>query len=359
MVLSSLSTCNFRNLKDDETDLKAKNVYLVGINGQGKTNFLEALYFSNYASSFRGVKDSDIISLNKKDFSVRLKLCNSIIENILIKIENNKKTILIDNKKIDSRKDLLSIMSCIIFCHEDMEFITGSPEKRRWFFDQNISLYNSEYLEDLQRYKKVLKSRNIILKEIKQGSSSDTLNILDPQLAEYGLRIINQRIKETEYFSEIFNRIYNKVAEIYNINITYKKSWTSDSVEEITSYLLANRERDVFFGSTLSGPHRDKYCFNKNKSEFSENASTGQKRLFALLLRVAQASRYTKMTGKNPILLLDDVLLELDGEKRIKFLNNLPEYEQAFFTFLPEEPYQKYKDDKTKIYYVNDGILSE
>ncbi|MDR2746499.1 MAG: DNA replication/repair protein RecF, partial [Treponema sp.] len=86
-------------------------------------------------------------------------------------------------------------------------------------------------------------------------------------------------------------------------------------------------------------------------------ASTGQRRLLALLLRIAQARRFSETTGRNPVLLLDDVLLELDPEKRRKFLSILPDYDQAFYTFLPEEPYERYRKSDTVVYYVSDGAL--
>jgi DNA replication and repair protein RecF len=91
--------------------------------------------------------------------------------------------------------------------------------------------------------------------------------------------------------------------------------------------------------------------------DFAGNASTGQRRLLALLLRVAQALRFSDMTGKKPILLLDDVLLEMDGEKRRRFLSALPCCDQAFFTFLPEEPFQHYRDTDTMVYYVKNGQI--
>ena len=92
-------------------------------------------------------------------------------------------------------------------------------------------------------------------------------------------------------------------------------------------------------------------------TDFSGCASTGQRRLLALLLRVAQARRYSLTSGRNPILLLDDVLLEMDGEKRRRFLLALPCHEQAFFTFLPDEPYQRYRSEDTLVYYVRDGRI--
>jgi len=114
----------------------------------------------------------------------------------------------------------------------------------------------------------------------------------------------------------------------------------------------------LLFGVSSSGPHRDRYQFIRKGYDFAEKASTGQKRLLALLLRVAQAKRYNAVLGRKPVLLLDDVLLELDPEKRKRFIHVLPEYDQAFFTILPEEPYQRYKDAGAIVYNVHNGILS-
>jgi DNA replication and repair protein RecF len=110
-------------------------------------------------------------------------------------------------------------------------------------------------------------------------------------------------------------------------------------------------------GVSLSGPHRDHYLFTRSGEDFSQKASTGQRRLLALLLRIAQSVFFTDKTGKKPVLLLDDVLLELDGEKRRKFLLVMPEYEQAFYTFLPGEPYETYRKADTIVYYMKSGQI--
>jgi DNA replication and repair protein RecF len=125
------------------------------------------------------------------------------------------------------------------------------------------------------------------------------------------------------------------------------------------TFLEERREQERLMGVSLSGPHRDRYVFTRHGVEFAVKASTGQRRLLALLLRIAQARRFSLMTGKNPVLLLDDVLLELDPEKRRKFLAIMPEYDQAFYTFLPEEPYERYRKSDTLVYRVEDGDISQ
>jgi DNA replication and repair protein RecF len=111
-------------------------------------------------------------------------------------------------------------------------------------------------------------------------------------------------------------------------------------------------------GTSLSGPHRDRYVFTCRGAEFTAKASTGQRRLLALLLRIAEARRFSQMTGSNPVLLLDDVLLELDPEKRRRLLGVMPSYEQAFYTFLPEEQIDRYRKSDTLIYSVAMGNVT-
>ncbi|MDR0323661.1 MAG: DNA replication and repair protein RecF [Treponema sp.] len=369
MFFSFLRTTAFRNLADAEIFTGAKNVFLVGENGQGKTNFLEALYFCAYASSFRAVRDSEIarnsgLTSGEKDFSAEVKIERSANSSILVKHEKGKKSITINGKHTDDRKDLLSIAPSIVFCHEDMEFVSGSPERRRWFFDQTLSLYDPVYLEDLRRYRRVLKSRNAVLKEYAQNrgknSVEQVLDALDPQFAMYGQKLMEKREIASKEFSGVFEPLYKEVSGIAGITVQYIHSWKTE--QDPLSFLQKRRPADMAAGLSLSGPHRDRYVFAHKGTEFAGKASTGQRRLLALLLRTAQTCRFSQMTNLNPVLLLDDVLLEMDGEKRQRFLAVLPACDQAFYAFLPEEPYQRYlqqnSPEDTLIYKVNAGMLS-
>ncbi|GHV62739.1 DNA replication and repair protein RecF [Spirochaetia bacterium] len=364
MLFESLRTASFRNLADAEVYTGGKDVFLVGENGQGKTNFLEALYFSSYASSFRGVKDGELARTGEKDYSAAVKIKDAdegfvSHDQVLVKYEGGKKTVHIDGKRVEDRKELLSVVPCIVFCHEDMEFVAGSPERRRWFFDQSLSLYDPVYLDDLRRYRRVLKTRNAVLRDHPApGAAAELLDVLDPQIASYGLKLMEKRIDAARLFSALFGPLYEDVSGIGEIAVRYAPSWKKDTQEGIAGFLLERRELDMAAGVSLSGPHRDRYIFTRSGAEFAGKASTGQRRLLALLLRVAQARRFSEMTGKNPVLLLDDVLLEMDGEKRRKFLSIMPAYDQAFYTFLPEEPYERYRKSDTLVYYMKAGGVS-
>jgi DNA replication and repair protein RecF len=200
------------------------------------------------------------------------------------------------------------------------------------------------------------------------GNAESLLDAFYIQFVQYGTRLMEKRQDAVRRFSDIFGPLYRDVSGIDGITVQYVPSWKTPedrledglcaNFDEAFAALAKRRAADLGAGISLSGPHRDRYVFSRNNAEFTGKASTGQRRLLALLLRVAQARRFSEMTGKNPLLLLDDVLLEMDGEKRQKFLSVMPEYNQAFYTFLPEEPFQRYRKDDTLVYTVNGGVLS-
>jgi DNA replication and repair protein RecF len=353
MPFASMRMVGFRNLQDGEFQTDAPEIFLVGENGQGKTNFLEAVYFCSFASSFRGAKDTELIRTGEKSCSVAAILRDSVCDRIFVSVEEGKKTVSLDGKKILDRAKLLDIVPSVVFCHEDMEFVAGPPERRRWFFDQSLSLYDSLYLEDLQKYRKILRTRNMLLKNRDLGM----MDVIDPQIATYGIEVMKKRNEAAKTFSDAFGPLYETVSGISGVSVRYSSSWKGESMDDVVQGLESRRETDLAFGTSMSGPHRDRYTFVQAGVEFARRASTGQRRLLALLLRAAQAQRYSLASGKRPVLLLDDVLLELDPEKRRRFLETLPEYDQAFFTFLPGEPYERYQKGSTAVYHVEGGLV--
>ena len=356
MRVTCLRTAAFRNLDDTEINTAGKDIFLIGENGQGKTNLLEALYFCSYGSSFRGVRDRDMVRNGEKNCSATVSLEGSVYSTVCVAYKDEKKIISLDGKRLEDRKDLLSVAPSIVFCHEDIDFVSGTPERRRWFFDQTRSLWDLLYLDDLRNYRHVLKSRNSLLRAgTASGETGAMLDAVDPQLGWYGLELIKRREETADDFSRVFEPLYREVSGISGIGVRYLPSWKEDQLQGIIGLLSERRESDLRMGITLSGPHRDRYLFTREGEEFSGKASTGQRRLLALLLRIAQIKVFTEKTGKRPVLLLDDVLLELDGEKRRKFLSVMPEYDQAFYTFLPGEPYTRYRKSDTLVYYMDAG----
>ena len=353
---------NFRNLKNDTIDLSNREVYFVGENGQGKSNILESLYYASYGISFRTHVDAQIVKKGEKDFSVNsmYKKGEDDVQKVSVIFENNKKRIEKNGRKIQDRKELINTIPCILFCHDDLRFATGEPEARRFFIDQSLTLYDSTYIDDLRNYKKILKSRNLILK----NHQYDMLDVYDSQLAQYGLIIQEKRKKAIFLFNQIFGKVFAEITGIEGLSINYHPSWKEQDLDgqkifpasqDILNLLLSQRDRDKNLETSLSGPHRDRIDFVMNHHLFIPTASTGQCRLISLLLRVAQSIYYTRATGLRPVLLMDDVLLELDPDKRAKLTAMLPDYDQLFCTFLPGEPYERYMHDTTKVYKIKGG----
>ncbi|MCF0126521.1 MAG: DNA replication/repair protein RecF [Clostridia bacterium] len=366
MPFLTVNFYNYRNLKNTRIDLAGREVYFVGENGQGKSNLLESLYFTSYGISFRTHTDSQIIRNGEKSFSLSAlyKKSENDTQQVRIIFENNKKRIEKNGKKINDRKELINTIPCILFCHDDLRFATGDPEDKRFFIDQSLTLFDSLYIDDLRNYKKILKSRNIILKEHKY----ELLEVYDQQLVNFGLIIQAKRKKAIFQFNQIFSKLYEDISGITNLKISYEPSWKeiteglalrTPGFDEVIIQLKNKQEADKSMETTLSGPHRDKINFVKDGNLFVPTASTGQCRLISLILRVAQAIFYTQVTGMKPVLLMDDVLLELDPAKRTKLTALLPDYDQLFCTFLPGEPYENYMKPSTQIFFVENGEWKE
>ncbi|MCI5522730.1 MAG: DNA replication and repair protein RecF [Spirochaetia bacterium] len=358
MPFLKISPVNFRNLNNETIDLSAKEVFFTGENGQGKSNLLEALYYSSYGSSFRTHNDNELIKNGENSMSVRsmFREESGSTHMTAIVISNKTKKIEKDGKTLYDRKDLINTMPCVLYNHDDLDFVIGSPERKRFFIDQTLSMHDVMYIDTTRRYKRVLKNRNISLKEKKYS----LLESYDIQLVQYGLEIQQKRKTSIFQFNEIFGKLYENVTGIDGVKINYVPSWQSEnpnipSVNGVLDEILKKREAEKIMCTTMSGPHRDRINFIRKGVPFVPKASTGQRRLIALILRTAQAIFYHQVTNKKPVLLMDDVLLELDPDKRQKVTSLLPEYDQLFCTFLNGEPYERYKKSSTKVYKIEKG----
>jgi DNA replication and repair protein RecF len=358
-MLDTITTYKFRNLFDASTDVRAHRVFLVGENGQGKTNFLDVIYSLCYGTSFRGATDAEAAHRGETEWSLSASIrhtAEDLPSKLQVTYKTGKKTVFYDEKAIPDRKEMIERNPAIVFCPADMDFAQGEPERRRFFLDQTASLVSPVYLDTLRAYRKVLKIRNISLKEHRL----DILEVLDEQLVELGTVLRDRRAELLREFDPVFSERYEKVSLLgHRVGLVYRPSWGLENDHDAVIALLKKRRDDeLSLGITLSGPHRDRVRFVSEEGDFSATASTGQLRLLALTLRIAQAEFCVERTAHPPVLLLDDALLELDPDKRRRFMDILPRHEQAFFTFLPGEPYESYSDSKTMIYWVQNGRFS-
>ena len=358
MRFKGISINEFRNISSAFVDTDAEDVVLIGTNGQGKTSFLEAVYMLCYGSSFRTQHLREAVRHGHDGFSIKARFEDEHgdIEEILTSFSEGRRRISIDGNEIRDRKDLIYHFPCIAFIHEDISFIKGEPEERRRFFDQMMSLHSPFFFDDLRSYRTILMQRNAAVKTCDKG----IVSLYDKRLASYGLEIMKARAEAVYGFNLIFPSLFRKVSGLdMELEIRYQPSWAGlSSVEEIEEYLIQNTDRDMILKTTTSGIHRDRFTVMSPLGPFSSIGSTGQIRLCSIIFRIAESEYFRKMTGKKPILLIDDVLLELDDEKRAAILSELGSYSQAFYTFLPRESYFG-GDDHAMYYHVEGGVIGE
>lgn len=358
MKFKNIEFYNFRNIKCGLLDTSALDIVLLGINGQGKTNILEAIYLLCYGTSFRTKNLKDLITHDKKEMRVSAEIESDkfLYSKIDFIYKDGNKKILLDDKVIKDRKELIYNFPCIIYSHEDIDYIKGEPENRRNFFDQMITLYNPIYLDSLRRYYSVLKQRNAAIK----NNEISLLQFYNFKLASFGLDIMNEREAILKQFNLLYPELYKKISDTdHEINIKYKANWKDNNIDEIIKELESNLEKDIKLQTTSSGIHRDKFLIYDKFGPFINTGSTGQIRLASLLLRIAEGVFFNSKTNKKLILLIDDVLLELDNFKRARFLNELMNYDQAFYTFLPEEKYFDVMKTDHIIYNMKNGSWNE
>ncbi|MFQ3619783.1 MAG: DNA replication and repair protein RecF [Spirochaetales bacterium] len=362
MGFSALRFYHFRNLEDQTLTWDSKEIFLVGENGQGKTNVLEALYCMSYGKSFRGKKDTDLIRRGESEALVEGSYTSEEQEGFSLRfyIGENKgetqKKITLEGKELKDRLELVGSIPTILFVPEDIQYIIGSPEAQRTFFNQTCILSKPSFLRVWKGYVSLLKHRNAVLKK----GNRELLGVYDEELVRLGLEVQRERTQVLSAFAPVFSSVFSEVSQIVQpVALRYLPSWKEEDPKHILRTLNLRQELDLRFGITTTGPHRDRFLFLFGDGEFVTTASNGQIRLASLVLRIAQALFYTERTGRKPILLIDDVLLEMDYARRRRFFSVLPAYEQAIFTFLPDEPYKAYQQPNTRVYTVKRGRVEE
>ena len=356
MSFRSVTFYNFRNIRNGTVRFPSREIFLVGNNGQGKTNILESLYILSYGSSFKRKSEqvfkkygTDSCSLTGK-FNIEEDEDNEI----RFKEEKNRQ-ILLNGNPLKDRKEMIRLNPVVLFSHEDFHIITGEPDLRRKYIDQIICFYHCEYIDLKRRYKLILNQRNTLLKE----KNYPLLDIYDRQLSQTAFSVFRFREEQVKKINGMFSEIYKDITgQRKDIELVYRSSLKGKTEEEQLKEIRGARNDDIRFLTTSKGPHRDNFVFVSEKKDFSKTASTGQKRILSLILKLIQ-TEFLKEAGIRPILLLDDVILEVDGEKRKRFLKRLNFYDQIFFTFLPEENYSDYMKKETTVLFVEGGEISE
>ena len=324
MIIKSIELCNFRNYEREEFHFHEGTNVLYGDNAQGKTNVLEAIFVGGTTKSHKGSKDADMIMKGREEAHLRYFVeKNDCTYKVEIHMRKGRtKGIAIDGLPIGSSKELMGLCNIIFFSPEDLGIIKDGPEQRRRFMDMELCQINKAYLYYLTQYKKILKQRNALLKQIKQKQDlKETLEIWDNQLVENGSKLIEIREQFVEEVADIMKEKHrNLTGGQEDIEVKYKPNCTA---KDFSRQLFMEGDRDVLLGTTTVGPHRDDIQFFINGQEVKVYRSQGQKRTAALSLKMAEIEIVEKIIGEKPILLLDDVLSELDRSRQNYLLENI------------------------------------
>ncbi len=358
MRIKEVSLQSFRNLEELHIVPAAGINVIYGENAQGKTNFLEALYFCAMGRSLRGKSEQQLIGFDAQESHIRTLLeSGKRQERIDVHLKRNeKKGIAINGIPVRKLEELFGTMYAVIFSPEDLSLIKDGPAERRRFLDMELCQLNKVYSFDLQKYHHILKQRNNLLKQMqKNPEAGEMLPMWDRQLAQYAERVTDARKR---FLAQMDKIAAEKLSALTggrdSLQTVYKPSCETGM---FLQKLERNRERDIFFGATQSGPHKDDIFFAVNGKEVKTYGSQGQQRTAALAARLAEIDLIREETGEEPILLLDDVFSELD-ENRQRFLLESIHGLQAFITCTGiEDSIKKYISAKN-LFYVEKGQIT-
>lgn len=335
MKLLHIKAANYRNYRSIDIDIDQTGKYFIikANNGSGKTNLLELIYYFTYLKSFRSTADSDLILHSQRMFAIQIKYeDNGITDTISVSYDGNKKKITCNDKKINRLSELFSRFISIIFSASDIDIITGSPITRRNFFNMFFSLIDSSYFNDIKTYAAVVKQKNFILKN---KTNLSLLDIYNRQLSDIIYRITQTRLAHITEIRNRFSAQYSELGEFSEtVDIRYTPSVSADrDADGIYELLCQKKPDEINAGYALSGSHRDSYNFYMNGRLFSRYASFGQCRLAALVIKLIQAQYTAEIKKTVPVLLFDDVILELDEIRKHRIVNCIKKYDQMFITF--------------------------
>lgn len=332
MKLLELRVQRFRNIEFASLEFQGQNAFLRGLNAQGKTNLLEACGYLTAMRSFRGADNEFLIKKGSPEAMIGYTFDHEIegeIE-VLVKLWKNKKEVEIFGEKQLKISDILGKFPTTTLSSEDIQLLRGSPGERRRFLDLTLSTVNPTYLLSLKNYHKALKERNALLKN---GVPSDLFEVYEDLLAKESVVIIRERVKVLEMLSQLCSETLKVLSQgMDSPRLTYESQMRDKSQEEIQEHLRKTRKRDFLLKSTQGGPHRDEIELEITDKTAKWHGSEGQQRALVIALKLAQAEYFYKNTQTLPILLADDILGQLDAERRKRFWDAVPPHSQIIST---------------------------
>ena len=373
MICSSISFCNYRNISLETVSFSDGVNVLFGDNAQGKSNILEGIYFFARGRSFRGAREREMIRFGEKQAQLSLTFQKDGAQYpVTLEADlphTGKKVLRRGGARLSGVREMIGSFRAVLFCPLHLSLVGGGPALRRSFLDIALSQLYPAYLDSLSRYNRILAQRNAL---IKSGTVGDMAvwEVYARQLAQLGADIAVRRFdymgKLEKYVADIFAGM---TAGREVPRLTYQSGALPDDTADVSDIRIAGEERlfaaltssierEIRYGATLYGIHKDDISIRLNDREARSYASQGQQRSLALAMKLAEGEMAKTVGGEYPVFLLDDVLSELDGQRREFILRSLIG-RQIIVTSCEPAYFDTEAADTVRMLHVQDGkILS-
>jgi DNA replication and repair protein RecF len=377
MLIERLRLRNFRNYASLDLNLfPGKNV-LLGDNGQGKTNIIEAIYLCGTGKSYRTPRDVELIRWGESTFytaSRFLRKNGDLLVEVACSHERRKR-VRLNGVHQDTSIEYIGAANVVIFGPDDLRIVKGGPSERRKFLDVEISAVHEGYRKDLSQYRRILAQRNAFLKDARYSHRSmhgrAAIDAWDEQLVSVGTRIMVKRAKVIKELSLMAQNAHKEISCDGILELKYSPSFHTEDTEDVNQALLTERWSTLFSnellrlrraefmrGITLAGPHRDDMTFTLDGVEMRIFSSQGQQRTAVLALRLAELDFVRNEMGEDAILLLDDVSSELDPFKRAHLWKYIDRGIQTIITTTDKRTLNEFSKP-AKVFKVRSGSVQE
>jgi len=348
MHLKKLSLTNFKNYGQAELEFSPRINCIVGNNGVGKTNILDAIHYLSLTKSFFNPIDSISIRHNEEFFIIQgFFMKNGEEDNIFCSFHRQKqKTLRQNGKEYDRLSDHVGRFPVVMISPADSALIAGGSDERRKFMNKIISQYNPSYLDAVLNYNKALQQRNRLLKDFSlyRNFDQDMLTVWDAQLVRFGAYAFSERDKLIEEMVPVFCEYYSLVAnENEKVRLVYKSQLAQGDPADL---LMASVDKDRSLEYTTTGIHKDDLLFELNDYPVRSLGSQGQQKSYLVALKLAKFDYIKKKAGFAPILLLDDIFDKFDSDRVahiIRLVGN-HRFGQIFITDTHQERLQEILD---------------
>ena len=326
--LRSIAARDFRNLARAELDLPAEGLVLIGENGHGKTNLLEAVYYLELFRSVRGARDHDLVRFGAPGFHIMAALETDRGHEISVGFDRQgrRKRVRLDGAEPERLSDAIGALPAVMFAPGDVELVAGAPSARRRYLDIMLALSSRRYLGALQRYRTALGHRNAALRDAaRTGRHDERIAVWEEPLAEHGAVLWASRLRWVEQMAERFAILCDAIGETADVALGYASAVPArhDLRGALADALVERRAVDVRRGLTHAGPHRDDLTLVIGGRELRTFGSAGQHRTAAIALRMVEAETLSARRGGRPLMLLDDPFAELDARRAARIVDLL------------------------------------